>query len=35
MTTWLLLALLSALFLGLYDVAKKASLNANAVLPVL
>ncbi|MGI5862171.1 MAG: EamA family transporter, partial [Myxococcales bacterium] len=35
MTTWLLLALLSALFLGLYDIAKKASLDANAVLPVL
>lgn len=33
--TWLLLAILSALFLGLYDVAKKASLEANAVLPVL
>lgn len=33
--TWLLLALLSALFLGLYDVAKKAALDGNAVLPVL
>jgi drug/metabolite transporter (DMT)-like permease len=32
---WLLLAILSALLLGLYDVAKKASLEANAVLPVL
>lgn len=33
--SWLLLALLSAVFLGLYDVAKKAALNENAVLPVL
>lgn len=33
--TWLLLAILSALFLGLYDVAKKAALDGNAVLPVL
>ena len=33
--TWLLLATLSALFLGLYDVAKKAALDGNAVLPVL
>ncbi|MGC4117941.1 MAG: EamA family transporter [Myxococcales bacterium] len=33
--TWLLLAVLSALFLGLYDVAKKAALDGNAVLPVL
>ena len=33
--SWLLLATLSALFLGLYDISKKAALNANAVLPVL
>jgi bacterial/archaeal transporter family protein len=33
--SWLLLAALSAVFLGLYDVAKKASLDDNAVLPVL
>lgn len=33
--TWLLLALCSALFLGLYDVAKKASVERNAVIPVL
>lgn len=33
--TWLLLALCSALFLGLYDVAKKASVDGNAVIPVL
>jgi transporter family protein len=33
--TWLALSLLSALFLGLYDVAKKASVNNNAVIPVL
>jgi len=33
--TWLLLSFLSALFLGLYDVAKKASLERNAVLKVL
>jgi drug/metabolite transporter (DMT)-like permease len=33
--TWLLLVLLSAVFLGLYDVAKKASVNDNAVLVVL
>ncbi len=32
---WVFLALLSALILGLYDVLKKLSLNANAVLPVL
>ena len=32
---WLGLALLSALFLGLYDVAKKQSLKENAVIPVL
>jgi drug/metabolite transporter (DMT)-like permease len=33
--TWMLLAVLSAVFLGLYDVAKKASVQDNAVLPVL
>lgn len=33
--TWMLLAVLSAVFLGLYDVAKKASVEHNAVLPVL
>jgi drug/metabolite transporter (DMT)-like permease len=33
--SWILLALLSALFLGFYDVAKKASVNHNAVLVVL
>jgi len=33
--SWILLALLSAVFLGLYDVAKKASVNGNAVLMVL
>lgn len=33
--TWISLAVLSALFLGLYDVAKKAALDGNAVLPVL
>jgi len=32
---WLILALISAVFLGLYDVCKKASLKDNAVLPVL
>lgn len=32
---WLLLALLSAFFLGLYDVSKKVSLKNNAVLPVI
>ncbi|MFA6003836.1 MAG: EamA family transporter [Elusimicrobiota bacterium] len=32
---WLALSLLSALFLGLYDVAKKTALDRNAVLPVL
>ncbi len=32
---WLGLGLISALFLGLYDVCKKASLRDNAVLPVL
>jgi bacterial/archaeal transporter family protein len=33
--SWMLLAVLSAVFLGLYDVAKKASVQDNAVLPVL
>jgi bacterial/archaeal transporter family protein len=33
--SWLLLAACSALFLGLYDVGKKAALDSNAVLPVL
>jgi len=32
---WFYLALTSALFLGIYDVLKKTSLNGNAVLPVL
>ena len=32
---WVALSLLSALFLGLYDVAKKTALDRNAVLPVL
>ena len=32
---WLAFALVSALFLGLYDVAKKQSLKENAVIPVL
>ena len=32
---WLLLAFLSALLLGFYDVFKKQSLNGNAVIPVL
>lgn len=32
---WVLLALASAVFLGLYDVFKKQSLNGNAVFPVL
>ncbi len=32
---WLILGLISAVFLGLYDVCKKASLRDNAVLPVL
>ncbi len=32
---WLLLAFLSATFLGFYDVAKKQALKDNAVLPVL
>jgi drug/metabolite transporter (DMT)-like permease len=32
---WLMLGLISAVFLGLYDVCKKASLRQNAVLPVL
>lgn len=33
--SWVVLAVLSAVLLGLYDVAKKASLDHNAVLPVL
>lgn len=33
--TWMMLAVLSAVFLGLYDVAKKLSVQENAVLPVL
>jgi len=33
--TWMLLAVFSAVVLGLYDVAKKASVQDNAVLPVL
>ena len=33
--TWMMLAVLSAVFLGLYDVAKKVSVQENAVLPVL
>lgn len=32
---WLILAFVSATFLGLYDTSKKASLRGNAVLPVL
>lgn len=32
---WLILAFVSAIFLGLYDTSKKASLKKNAVLPVL
>ncbi|MCW3804953.1 DMT family transporter [Plebeiibacterium marinum] len=32
---WWLLAVISALFLGIYDVVKKVSVNNNAVLPVL
>lgn len=32
---WVLLALLSAVFLGFYDVIKKYTLNGNAVIPVL
>jgi transporter family protein len=32
---WWLLALISAIFLGVYDVVKKVSVNSNAVLPVL
>lgn len=32
---WVMLALCSAFFLGIYDVFKKRSLNGNAVLPVL
>lgn len=33
--TWILLSLFSALFLGLYDLAKKHAVTDNAVLPVL
>lgn len=33
--SWLALSLSSAVFLGLYDVAKKASVDRNAVIPVL
>jgi transporter family protein len=32
---WVVLGIISAFFLGIYDVMKKASLNRNAVLPVL
>lgn len=32
---WALLAVASAVFLGIYDVFKKLSLNNNAVIPVL
>ena len=32
---WTLLFLASALFLAFYDIAKKASVNGNAVLPTL
>ena len=32
---WIILGLISACFLGIYDIAKKYSLNGNAVLPVL
>ncbi|HEX3020061.1 MAG TPA: EamA family transporter [Chitinispirillaceae bacterium] len=32
---WLLLSLLSAFFLGMYDVSKKGAVNGNAVFPVL
>ena len=32
---WMWYGIVSALMLGLYDVAKKASVNGNAVLPVL
>jgi transporter family protein len=32
---WVFLGIISAFFLGIYDVMKKASLNRNAVLPVL
>lgn len=35
MITWILLSLISALFLGFYDLAKKQALKDNAVLPVL
>ncbi len=32
---WIILALVSAVFLGFYDIAKKYSVNENAVIPVL
>lgn len=32
---WVLLGLVSSFFLGIYDISKKWSLNANAVIPVL
>ena len=35
MAAWILLSLVSALFLGLYDIAKKAAVRDNAVPPVL
>ncbi len=35
MTAWIFLSLLSALFLGLYDIAKKDAVKGNAVPPVL
>jgi len=33
--TWIFWGLISAVFLGLYDISKKAALNHNAVIPVL
>lgn len=35
METWIILSLLSALFLGVYDIAKKKAVTGNAVPPVL
>ena len=32
---WILYGIISALFLGIYDISKKAALNRNAVFPVL
>ncbi|MDA3852755.1 MAG: hypothetical protein PF444_00700 [Bacteroidales bacterium] len=32
---WVLLGIIAAVFLGLYDVFKKVSVNNNGVLPVL